>query len=101
MLWYNDRHTGVAYMVQTLEHLALRRIYDHNTARVLGMQTRNERLLSTRYYPSGNSLHKYVRDICHHGGEHISDPKLLEYGFPGGIWETTQDSERVHVSRYG
>ncbi|KAG0133820.1 hypothetical protein HOY82DRAFT_537867 [Tuber indicum] len=22
MLWYNDRHTGIAYMVQTLEHLA-------------------------------------------------------------------------------
>jgi len=48
MLWYNDRHTGIAYMVQTLEHLALSGIYDHDTARDLGMQTRNEILLSTR-----------------------------------------------------
>jgi len=48
MLWYNDRHTGIAYMVQTLEYLALSGIYDRDTARVLGMQTRNERLLSTR-----------------------------------------------------
>ena len=35
-------------MVQTLEYLALSRIYDHATARLLGMQTRNERLLSPR-----------------------------------------------------
>jgi len=48
MLWYNDRHTGIAYIVQTLEYLALSRIHDHDTARVLGMQTRNERLRSTR-----------------------------------------------------
>ena len=48
MLWLNDRHTGIAYMVQTLEFLALSGIYDHDTARVLGMQTRNQRLLSTR-----------------------------------------------------
>jgi hypothetical protein len=48
MLWYNDRHTGIAYMVQVLEHLALSGMYDHDTARILGMQTRDERLLSTR-----------------------------------------------------
>jgi len=48
MLWYNDRHTGIAYMVQTLEYLALSGMYDHDTPRILGMQTRNERLLSTR-----------------------------------------------------
>ena len=30
------------------------------------------------YYPSGNSLHNYARDICHHGGEHISESKLPE-----------------------
>jgi len=48
MLWYHDRHTGIAYMVQTLEQLALSGIYDHDTARVLGMQTQNERLLSPR-----------------------------------------------------
>ena len=48
MLWSNDRHTGIAYMVQTLEHLALSGMYDHDTARVLGMQARCERLLSTR-----------------------------------------------------
>ena len=35
-------------MVQTLEHLALSRMYDQNTARVLVMQTRNDRLLTTR-----------------------------------------------------
>src|SRR5713226_9281185 len=48
MLWYNDRHTVIAYLVQTLEHLAWSRIYDHDTARVLGMQARCETLLSTR-----------------------------------------------------
>ena len=48
MLWYNDRHTGIAYMVQTLKHLALSGVYDQNTTRVLGMQTRNERLFPTR-----------------------------------------------------
>jgi len=53
------------------------------------------------YYPSGNSLHKYARGICHHKGEHISEPKLPELGLPGGIWETTQEPQRVHVSRYG
>ena len=30
------------------------------------------------YYPSGNSLHNYARGICHHRGEHISEPKLPE-----------------------
>ena len=35
-------------MVQTLEHLVLSGMYDQDTARVLGMQTRNDRLLSTR-----------------------------------------------------
>ena len=48
ILWYNDRHTGITYMVQTLEHLALSGMYDQDTARVLSMRTRNERLLSTR-----------------------------------------------------
>ena len=48
MLWYNDRHTGIAYKVRTLEHLALSGMYDQDTTRVLGIQTRNERLLSTR-----------------------------------------------------
>src|SRR5207302_11165890 len=48
MLWYNHRHTGIAYMVQVLEHLARRGMYDHDTARILSMQTRDERLLSTR-----------------------------------------------------
>ena len=31
-----------------------------------------------KYYPSGNSLHNYARDICHHGKEHISESKLPE-----------------------
>ena len=48
MLWYNNRHTRIAYMVQTLEYLALSRMYGQDTTRVLGMQTRNDRLLSTR-----------------------------------------------------
>ena len=46
MLWYNDRHTGIAYMVLVLEHLALSRMYNHDTARVLGLKTYNETLLS-------------------------------------------------------
>ena len=48
MLWYNVRHTGIAYMVKTLAHLALSGMYDQDTDRVLGMQTWKERLLSTR-----------------------------------------------------
>jgi len=32
--------------------------------------------LPPAYYPSGNSLHNYARGICHHKGEHISEPKL-------------------------
>ena len=32
----------------------------------------------TSYYPSGNSLDNYARGICHHRGEHISEPKLPE-----------------------
>ena len=35
---------------------------------------------SCLYYPSGNSLHNYARGICHHKGEHISEPKLPEAG---------------------
>jgi len=34
--------------------------------------------IDTLYYPSGNSLHNYARGICHHRGEHISEPKLPE-----------------------
>jgi len=49
------------------------------------------------YYHSWYSLHNYARGICHHGGEHISEPKLPEYGLPGGIWETTQEPQIVHV----
>ena len=30
------------------------------------------------YDPSGNSLHNYEQDICHHGGEHMSESKLPE-----------------------
>jgi len=48
MLWYNDRHTLIVYMVQTLVHLALTRIYDDNTTRILGMQTWKNGLLSNR-----------------------------------------------------
>jgi len=35
-------------MIQTFEHLALSGIYDHDTASILGIETQNERLLSTR-----------------------------------------------------
>src|SRR5205807_8299535 len=42
------RHTGIVYMIQVFEHLALSRTYDYNTVRILGMQTCDERLLSTR-----------------------------------------------------
>jgi len=50
-------------MVQTLECLALRGIYDHDTTRVLGMQTRNERLLSTmvaRHRERGPEIRQYA-----------------------------------------
>ena len=48
MLWYNDRYTGLTYMIQTLEYLALRGSFDADTARTLGMSSRAERLKSTR-----------------------------------------------------
>ena len=60
MLWNNDRHTGIAYMVQTLEHLALSGMYDQDTARVLGRQTRNERLLSTRAARLRGEVQRYA-----------------------------------------
>ena len=49
MLWYNDRYTSLAYMIQTLEYLALRGNFDADTARTLGMSSRAERLKSTRF----------------------------------------------------
>jgi len=48
MLWYNDRYTGLAYMIQTLEYLALRGSFDSDTARTLKLSSREERLRSTR-----------------------------------------------------
>ena len=48
MLLYNERYTGIAYTIQTLQHLGSSGIDDYDTARALCMQTRNERLLSTR-----------------------------------------------------
>jgi hypothetical protein len=48
MLWYNDRYTGLAYMIQTLEYLAVRGSFDSDTARTLRMCSRDERLRSTR-----------------------------------------------------
>ena len=49
MLWYNDRNTGLAYMIQTLEYLALRGSFDSDTARTLRMCSRDERRKSTRW----------------------------------------------------
>ena len=43
-----DRHIGIAYMVQVLEHVALGGMYDHDTTVILRIQTCDERLLSTR-----------------------------------------------------
>jgi len=47
MLWYNDRYTRIAYIIQTFEHLALSGMYDQDAGREFCRQTRNERLLST------------------------------------------------------
>ena len=49
MLWYNDRYTGLAYMIQTLEYLAVRGSFDSDTAQTLRMCSRDERLRSTRF----------------------------------------------------
>jgi len=46
-------------------------------ARAAGRPSRSQRIVGN-YYPSGNSLDNYARGICHHGGEHISEPKLPE-----------------------
>jgi hypothetical protein len=49
MLWYNDRYTGLAYMVQTQEYLTLRGSFDWKTARTLKMRSRAEQIKSTQY----------------------------------------------------
>ena len=48
ILWYNDRHMGLAYMIQTLEYLGLRGSFDSDTAWTLGIRSREERLKFTR-----------------------------------------------------
>jgi hypothetical protein len=48
MLWYNDRNTSLGYMIQSLEYLALRGNFDPDTACVLGMTDRADRLKGTR-----------------------------------------------------
>ena len=49
ILWYNDRYRGLAYMIQTLEYLALRGSFDSDTARTLKLSSREERLRSNRF----------------------------------------------------
>jgi len=49
---------------------------------VRNIEQRKGTLDLRRYYPSRNSLHNYARGICHHRGEHISEPKLLSRDFP-------------------
>ena len=49
----------------------------------------------------GISLHNDTPGIYHYAGEHIFNLKPPEYILPGGFWETTKDSKRVHISRYG
>ena len=49
ILWYNDRYTGLAYMIQTLEYLAFRGSLDSDTARTLRMSSQEERHRSTRH----------------------------------------------------
>ncbi|KAG0640188.1 hypothetical protein HOY80DRAFT_1042629 [Tuber brumale] len=61
MIWYNDRHTGIAYMVQILEHLALRGMYDHDSARVHSMPTRTLRLHATRFVRYREEVRKRTR----------------------------------------
>ena len=48
MFWYNDRFTGLVYMIQTLEYLAVRRSFNSDTAHTLQLRSRVERLRSTR-----------------------------------------------------
>jgi len=57
--------------------------YDQSGQRIYGeMHTADwwwdVHVLQCIYYPRGNSLHNYARGICHHRGEHISEPKLPE-----------------------
>ena len=49
MLWYNDRYTGLTCMIQTLDYVVLRGIFDSDTVRTLGMCSSDKQLKSTRY----------------------------------------------------
>jgi hypothetical protein len=49
MLWYNNRYTGLADMVQTLEYLTLHGGFNWEAAQTVKMSSRAERIRSTRY----------------------------------------------------
>ena len=78
MLWYNDRDTGLAYMVQTLEYLALRGSFDWETARTLKMSSGAERIKSTRYARQAQACAS-----AGNAGSHLSQEVGLVRSGPG------------------
>src|ERR1700710_1420583 len=75
-LWYNDRYTGLAYMVQTLEYLALRGSFDWETSRTLKMRSSVERIRSTRYA-------RQVQVAIGDTGPHLRGEMGLAWSEPG------------------
>ena len=77
MLWYNDRYTGLAYMIQTLEYLALRGSFDSDTARTLQLSSRDEPLRSTRHARRRQAAAGDASSHSGDAGSHSSDEANL------------------------
>jgi len=85
-------------MVQTLEYLALSGIYDHDTARVLGMQTRNERLLSTRvarHRERGLEIRQHAFRASSRPSPNIAPAISLKIQVPEGKQRVDQVTQRT------
>ena len=101
-----SKHTAVR--AQFLFHVkhSIRQLYDlpdnaTAIARRVDYLLERDRFICSPITLAGIACINYPQGICHHRKEHISELKLPKYGFPEGIWGTTQDIERVYVSRYG
>jgi len=101
MLWYNDRYTRIAYMVQTSEYIALSGIYDHDTASALGMQTRNERLLSTsvaRHRERGPEIRQHAFRASSRPSQNLAPPISLQIQVPERKQQVDQLIQRTRLA---
>jgi len=91
-------------MVQTLEHLALSGIYNHDTARVLGMQTQNERLLSTRvarHRERGLEIHQHAVRASSRPSQNLVPTISLQIQVPERKQRLDQVIQRTRLAERG